>query len=280
MSGTCAQARTGRGERGPRHGAGAGRRRRPGGDRGGRRGHLRHGPAHHRDDRRATRPWSWATRSPATSASSAPAWTRHGWASASRPDVLLHLRPLPPLSGGPARPVPDAPLDWQPRQRRLREVRGDPPRNLHEVHESVGELAGSLYEPLACVANCLCDPAVVSPGDSVLVVGPGAMGVLTCQVLAARAPTSCCRAPLVMPPAWSWPVRWASGRSTRPTRRPARPAPATTARSTAPAPPPALPLGASGDAQGRSVCAGRRDRQVHRVRDGPGVPQGARGHVH
>lgn len=61
-----------------------------------------------------------------------------------------------------------------------------PARNLHEVHESVGELAGSLYEPLACVTNCLCDPAVVSPGDSVLVVGPGAMGILTCQVLAAQ----------------------------------------------------------------------------------------------
>ena len=50
-----------------------------------------------------------------------------------------------------------------------------PQRNLHEVHESVGEHAGALYEPLSCVAQCLCDPAVASPGDTALVVGPGAV---------------------------------------------------------------------------------------------------------
>ncbi len=58
-----------------------------------------------------------------------------------------------------------------------------PQRNLHAVHESVGEHAGALYEPLSCVAQCLCDPAVASPGDSALVIGPGAMGILTAQVL-------------------------------------------------------------------------------------------------
>ncbi len=58
-----------------------------------------------------------------------------------------------------------------------------PQRNLHEVHESVGEHAGALYEPLSCVAQCLCDPAVASPGDTALVVGPGAMGILSAQVL-------------------------------------------------------------------------------------------------
>ena len=58
-----------------------------------------------------------------------------------------------------------------------------PQRNLHEVHASVGEHAGALYEPLSCVAQCLCDPAVASPGDTALVVGPGAMGILTAQVL-------------------------------------------------------------------------------------------------
>jgi L-iditol 2-dehydrogenase len=61
-----------------------------------------------------------------------------------------------------------------------------PQRNLHEVHESVGEHAGALYEPLSCVAHCLCDPAVASPGDSALVVGPGAMGILSAQVLKAQ----------------------------------------------------------------------------------------------
>ncbi len=61
-----------------------------------------------------------------------------------------------------------------------------PQRNLHAVHESVGEHAGALYEPLSCVAQCLCDPAVASPGDSALVVGPGAMGILSAQVLKAQ----------------------------------------------------------------------------------------------
>jgi L-iditol 2-dehydrogenase len=61
-----------------------------------------------------------------------------------------------------------------------------PARNLHEVHGSVGEHAGALYEPLSCVAQCLCDPAVASPGDTALVVGPGAMGILSAQVLKAQ----------------------------------------------------------------------------------------------
>jgi L-iditol 2-dehydrogenase len=61
-----------------------------------------------------------------------------------------------------------------------------PARNLHEVHSSVGEHAGALYEPLSCVTQCLCDPAVASPGDTALVVGPGAMGILCAQVLRAE----------------------------------------------------------------------------------------------
>jgi L-iditol 2-dehydrogenase len=64
-----------------------------------------------------------------------------------------------------------------------------PARNLHEVHDSVGEHAGALYEPLSCVAQCLCDPAVASPGDTALVVGPGAMGILTAQVLRSQGAT-------------------------------------------------------------------------------------------
>ena len=61
-----------------------------------------------------------------------------------------------------------------------------PQRNLHEIDPSVGEHAGALYEPLSCVAQCLCDPAVASPGDTALVVGPGAMGILSAQVLQAQ----------------------------------------------------------------------------------------------
>ena len=60
-----------------------------------------------------------------------------------------------------------------------------PVRNLHELPPHVGRYAGALVEPLACVTNCLFDPSVVVAGDDVLVIGPGAMGVLTAQ--AARA---------------------------------------------------------------------------------------------
>lgn len=60
-----------------------------------------------------------------------------------------------------------------------------PVRNLHSLPGHVGRHAGALVEPLACVANCLFDPPVVTAGDEVLVIGPGTMGVLTAQ--AARA---------------------------------------------------------------------------------------------
>ena len=61
-----------------------------------------------------------------------------------------------------------------------------PAHNAHDVDPSVGDAAGALYEPLACVAHALCDPAVASPGDTALVVGPGTMGLLAAQVLAAQ----------------------------------------------------------------------------------------------
>lgn len=61
-----------------------------------------------------------------------------------------------------------------------------PVRNLHPVAPTVSEPAGALYEPLACVAQALCDPPVASPGDTALVVGPGAMGILAAQVLRAQ----------------------------------------------------------------------------------------------
>jgi L-iditol 2-dehydrogenase len=56
-----------------------------------------------------------------------------------------------------------------------------PVRNLWRLPEHVGWFAGALTEPLACVTRCLFDPPVIDAGDRVLVVGPGAMGVLTAQ---------------------------------------------------------------------------------------------------
>jgi L-iditol 2-dehydrogenase len=57
-----------------------------------------------------------------------------------------------------------------------------PVLNLHEVPENVSIHAAALTEPLACVCHCLLDPPVINAGDTVLVVGPGAMGLLSAQV--------------------------------------------------------------------------------------------------
>lgn len=57
-----------------------------------------------------------------------------------------------------------------------------PVRNLWQLPHGVGDAAGALTEPLACVARCLLDPPVIDAGDDVLVVGPGTMGLLTAQV--------------------------------------------------------------------------------------------------
>jgi L-iditol 2-dehydrogenase len=60
-----------------------------------------------------------------------------------------------------------------------------PARGLHRIPSWLDGHAASLTEPLACVCNCLLDPAVVQEGDSVLVVGPGPVGLLAAQVAAA-----------------------------------------------------------------------------------------------
>ena len=54
--------------------------------------------------------------------------------------------------------------------------------NLHRVPKLPGEYDGVLSEPLACITQCLLDPAVIQPGDSVLITGPGTMGQLAAQV--------------------------------------------------------------------------------------------------
>jgi L-iditol 2-dehydrogenase len=57
-----------------------------------------------------------------------------------------------------------------------------PVRNLHRIPEWLDQHAAALVEPLACVCNSLCDPPIVDAGDEVLVIGPGAIGILTAQV--------------------------------------------------------------------------------------------------
>ena len=54
---------------------------------------------------------------------------------------------------------------------------------LHDVPAGLSDAAASLAEPVACVANSLFDAgAHVELGDRVLVVGPGAIGLLAAQV--------------------------------------------------------------------------------------------------
>jgi L-iditol 2-dehydrogenase len=60
-----------------------------------------------------------------------------------------------------------------------------PARNLHRVPDGMPDAAAALSEPLACVCNSLLDPARVRHTDEVLVIGPGAIGLIAAQVAAA-----------------------------------------------------------------------------------------------
>jgi L-iditol 2-dehydrogenase len=57
-----------------------------------------------------------------------------------------------------------------------------PAHNLHRVPDALPDSAAALSEPLACVCNSLLDPSAVRPGDDVLVIGPGAIGLIAAQV--------------------------------------------------------------------------------------------------
>jgi L-iditol 2-dehydrogenase len=61
-----------------------------------------------------------------------------------------------------------------------------PVRNLHRVPAALSDRAAAICEPLACVCNSLSDPASVDAGDEVLVLGPGAIGLLAAQVARAN----------------------------------------------------------------------------------------------
>ena len=67
-----------------------------------------------------------------------------------------------------------------------------PVTSLHNVPPDLGDPAATLSEPLACICNSMMDPGVVQPGDTVLVVGPGAMGLLAAQV------ARCCGGPVIV----------------------------------------------------------------------------------
>ena len=60
-----------------------------------------------------------------------------------------------------------------------------PAHGLHRVPDTLPDAAAPLCEPLACVCQSLLDPPAIMPGDRVLIVGPGAIGLLAAQVAAA-----------------------------------------------------------------------------------------------
>jgi L-iditol 2-dehydrogenase len=57
-----------------------------------------------------------------------------------------------------------------------------PARNLHRVPDALPDSGAALSEPLACVCNSLLDPSAIQPGEDVLVIGPGAIGLIAAQV--------------------------------------------------------------------------------------------------
>lgn len=57
-----------------------------------------------------------------------------------------------------------------------------PAENLHRIPDWLDPHAAAMTEPLACVCQCLLDPPKVTPGDRVLVTGPGPVGLLAAQV--------------------------------------------------------------------------------------------------
>ncbi len=65
-----------------------------------------------------------------------------------------------------------------------------PFRNVHALPASVDYRAGALTEPLACVVHAVLTTPTVSPGDVAVIAGPGAIGLLTLQVVKAAGATA------------------------------------------------------------------------------------------
>ncbi|GAB4524819.1 MAG: zinc-binding dehydrogenase [Anaerolineae bacterium] len=58
-----------------------------------------------------------------------------------------------------------------------------PAKNIHELPSNVLFDAGALTEPLACVVHGVLSEPTVAPGDVAVIAGPGAIGLLTLQVV-------------------------------------------------------------------------------------------------
>lgn len=64
-----------------------------------------------------------------------------------------------------------------------------PSKNIHLLPEHVDFEAGALTEPLACVVHGVHSTPTVVPGDVAVIAGPGAIGLLTLQVVKAAGAT-------------------------------------------------------------------------------------------
>lgn len=65
-----------------------------------------------------------------------------------------------------------------------------PAKNIHRLPENVDFQAGALTEPLACVVHAVLTTPTVLPGDVAVIAGPGAIGLLTLQVVKAAGATA------------------------------------------------------------------------------------------
>lgn len=60
-----------------------------------------------------------------------------------------------------------------------------PAGNIHLLPPEVDFQAGALTEPLACVVHAVLSVPTIAPGDVAVIAGPGAIGLLTLQVIKA-----------------------------------------------------------------------------------------------
>ena len=64
-----------------------------------------------------------------------------------------------------------------------------PATNIHALPDDIDFEAGALTEPLACVVHGTLHQHTVTPGDIAVIAGPGAIGLLTLQVVKAAGAT-------------------------------------------------------------------------------------------
>jgi L-iditol 2-dehydrogenase len=61
-----------------------------------------------------------------------------------------------------------------------------PSRLVHRLPDNVSFLGGALCEPLMCCVNGVLEKTAISPGDLVVVAGPGTIGLLSMQLVKAE----------------------------------------------------------------------------------------------